>query len=313
MEFDLDTSLSTIDEVRAPLLEENRVKLLIKRDDQMDAEISGNKWRKLKYNVLQCQQNHNVGILTFGGAYSNHLVATAAACHKTGLSSVGVVRGDELTPESNATLKRCAELGMQLHFISRELYHLRNERYYHEELLTEFPNHFVVPEGGANYMGMIGCQEIVKELPDFDRIVVAQGTTTTSCGLLTALKSHQTISVVPALKGFHALDEMRQLLSRSGFDPEIIDTWLEKVSVWDGYHFGGYAKYSDELIAFVRKFRADHQIPLDPVYTGKAMFALWSEIEKGTIQDETIVFLHTGGLQGIAGWEAKNGVAYFNS
>ncbi len=308
-----DTSLSILSPVSDSLLEEHGVSLLVKRDDLIDSDVSGNKWRKLKYNVLQCQQYKNDGILTFGGAYSNHLVATAAACHKAGLKSVGVVRGDELNPDSNETLKRCHDFGMHLHFVSREEYHLRDERYYHEELLNEFPNLFVVPEGGANYWGMIGCQELVKEINEpFDRIVVAQGTTATSCGLVMGLEEHQKISVVPVLKGFDSLGEMRKLFGKSGIDAETIDQFLSKTEVLDTFHFGGYAKYDDDLIQFIRDFHQKHQIKLDHVYTGKAMFALWNQIKQGRYDGESIVFLHTGGLQGVSGLERKLNEKLFN-
>lgn len=314
METLFDVDRSALDSINDPLLEMHNVQLWIKRDDEIDPEVSGNKWRKLKYNILQCRQQKNQGILTFGGAFSNHLVATAAACSKAGLNSVGVVRGDELKPTSNSTLKRCASLGMHLHFVSREEYYLRNERYYHEELLQQFPNLLVVPEGGANYRGMIGCQELVGEISvPFHRLFVAQGTSTTSCGVLFGLSTDQVVSVVPVLKGFDSIAEMQQLLSKSGIDSEIIASLLSRVEVLDWFHFGGYAKYTDVLLRFISEFYQVHGVKLDPVYTGKAMFALWDGIKKGKYDGQSIVFLHTGGLQGIAGIESKTGASLFGS
>lgn len=308
-----DTSHSVLNKITDPFLDAHEVSLYVKRDDLIDSEVSGNKWRKLKFNVLQCIQYKNEGILTFGGAYSNHLVATAAACKKAGLKSVGVVRGDELNAGSNETLKRCNELGMHLHFVSREEYILRNERYYHEELLTEFPNLWVVPEGGANYWGMIGCQEILGEIDQpFDRMIVAQGTTTTSCGVLMGLTNNQQLSVVPVLKGYDSLGEMKQLFNKSGIDAETNEQLLSRAEVLDSFHFGGYAKYNDALIQFIRVFHAKHQIKLDHVYTGKAIFALWNQIEAGKYEGETIVFIHTGGLQGISGLEDKLGASLYD-
>lgn len=307
-----DTSLSAVDKVNDPLLELYNVQLYLKRDDLIDPVVSGNKWRKLKFNVLQCQQNKSAGILTFGGAYSNHLVATASACKKARIKSVGIVRGDELNPKSNATLSTCQELGMHLHFISREEYHLRDERYYHEELLQEFPNLHVVPEGGANYYGFIGCQELVGEISiDFDRIVVAQGTTTTSCGLALGLKGDQKLTVVPALKGFKSEEEMIRLFNKSGVDSETTQNLLERTTILDQYHFGGYAKYDDSLLDFIENFHEKHGVKLDPVYTGKAMFALYDQLISGTFANETIVFVHTGGLQGIPGIERSLGRKLF--
>lgn len=312
MQFDLDTSASVLEEIKDDFLSQRNIRLLIKRDDLIDSDISGNKWRKLKFNVLQCLQQKNTGILTFGGAFSNHLVATAAACQRAGLDSVGIVRGDELNAESNATLKKCAELGMQMHFVSREEYGLKSERFYHEELLDLFPNKWIVPEGGANYQGVIGCQEMVKEIKlDFDRIVVAQGTTSTSCGILLSAHSNQRVSVVPAMKGFQSIEEMQRLLMRFGLDSEMVAEYLGQVESWGAYHCGGYAKVNDELISFLRMFYAKFHLKLDPIYTGKAMFALWKEIEKQDLKNETIVFVHTGGLQGIAGIEERIGEKLF--
>jgi len=312
MQFDLDTSASTLDEIHDDFLSQRNIRLLIKRDDLIDKEISGNKWRKLKYNVLQCFQQKNTGILTFGGAYSNHLVATASACQKAGIESIGIVRGDELNAESNSTLKKCAELGMQLHFVSREEYGLRSERFYQEELLDIFPNNWIVPEGGANYQGVIGCQEIVKEMEvEFDRIVLAQGTTSTSCGVLLSAHSKQIVSVVPAMKGFQSEEEMKHLLMRFGLDVEMVSEYMQQMEVWGGYHCGGYAKCNDELIAFIRSFYSKFQIKLDPIYTGKAMFALWTEITEQDLKNETIVFVHTGGLQGVTGIEKGMGEKLF--
>jgi len=305
---------STLDEIHDPALLEHNVQLFVKRDDKIDPEVSGNKWRKLKYNILQCFQQKNAGILTFGGAFSNHLLATASACSKVGIQCVGVVRGDELNPQSNTTLQRCNNYGMHLHFISREEYHLRNERYYHEELLQNFPNHFIVPEGGANYHGMIGCQELIQEIHvPFDRIITAQGTTTTSCGILLGLNQNQHVTAIPILKGFDSKGEMKQLYQKSGFDNESIESILEQCEILDDYHFGGYAKFNQQLLNFINNFYQLHGIKLDPVYTGKAMFALWDKLLSGAYDGETIVFLHTGGLQGIEGIETKTGTPIFVS
>lgn len=308
-----DTSKASLERIQSAELEARKVVLWIKRDDKIDPNVSGNKWRKLKYNVLQCERNKNIGILTFGGAFSNHLVATAAACKKAGLKSIGVVRGDELNTQSNGTLKMCAELGMQLHFVSRQEYQLRHERFYHEELLAEFSNHFIVPEGGANYWGMIGCQEIVPEIKEsFDRIFVAQGTTATSCGVLLGLSEGQKISVVPALKGFQSRDEMSTLIRRTGVDVETIELLMSQLEVLDQYHFGGYSKTDTALLEFIRAFYRRFQVRLDPVYTGKALFAFWEEMKSGKYDGETVVFLHTGGLQGVHGIEEKTGFQLFN-
>lgn len=312
MQFNPDTRNSVLTRINSGVLDAHRIQLYVKRDDLIHPEVSGNKWRKLKYNILQCQQQKNIGILTFGGAFSNHLVATAAACNLVGLKAVGIVRGDELKHDSNETLKRCHELGMHLHFVSREEYYLRSDRAYHEALLEDFSNFMIVPEGGANYLGMIGCQEVPDEIEmPVDRYVLAQGTTTTSCGIALALDDSQKLSVVPTLKGFDASEEMRSLLMRSGISLEIIEECLDKTEILDEYHFGGYAKFNADLIQFVRNFHVSQGLKLDPIYTGKAMFALMDRIEKGVYRNETIVFIHTGGLQGISGVEDKLGEPLF--
>jgi 1-aminocyclopropane-1-carboxylate deaminase len=294
-----DQKRSILQKVDLSNFNNRNVNLFIKRDDLIDIDVSGNKWRKLKYNVAYAQQIKKSGILTFGGAFSNHLIATAAACHAIGLKSIGIVRGNELNSDSNDTLKKCAKFGMELVFISREEYHLRNEKMYHEELTITYPNYFIVPEGGSNYYGMIGCQEILQETPNnYDHVFVAQGTTTTSCGIALALPEKSVLHVVPVLKGFQAKDEMRSLYLRSGIEQGMVDEILEKVDVLSDYHFGGYGKYTDELLQFMEDFFSETAIPLDPVYTGKTIFALVDWVVQNDIRDANILFVHTGGIQG---------------
>lgn len=295
----IDLKNSVLQRIDSSFLKERNIELFIKRDDLLDKEISGNKWRKLKFNVEKCFQQKNEGVLTFGGAYSNHLVATACACSLAGLKSIGIVRGDELNSQSNDTLKRCSEYGMELQFVSREEYRLKNERYYHEELLVENPNFLVVPEGGANYLGMIGCQEIVSEIDEeFDSIIVAQGTTATSCGIAFGLDEDQKIYVVPALKGYESINEMRSLMLASALSQDVVDQLLSQTVVCDQYHFGGYGKYNQELLNFIRDFHKEHKVKLDPIYTGKSMFALMDLAKSGVFDSQKIIFVHTGGIQG---------------
>lgn len=285
------------------------IRLFVKRDDLIDLEVSGNKWRKLKFNIEQVKVLKKEGVLTFGGAFSNHLVATATACFKAGIKSVGIVRGEELNEYSNETLIRCSQMGMYLKFVSREEYRLKNDKLYHSELSDEFKNHYIVPEGGANFYGMVGCQEIINEIDiQYDSVFVAQGTTTTSCGILLSLPDHTKLHLVPVLKGFDSHTEMRNLLNYSFFDEEMTEELLAKTVVHSDYHFGGYANYNSDLIQFIQKFSKTYQIPLDQVYTGKAMYALFSEVEKGNLDNQTIVFVHTGGIQGAKFLEEKEGI-----
>lgn len=294
----LKTDLSILQQIKTNRLN-NGNKLFIKRDDLIHPEISGNKWRKLKYNVLHVKQVKKEGILTFGGAYSNHLVATAAACQLVGLKAVGIVRGQELNAFSNDTLHRCKDYGMMLDFVSRDEYNLKNERHYHEQLLTKYPNFQIIPEGGSNYLGIIGCQEILSETTnDFDIIALAQGTTTTSAGVLMSADKTTRVWGIPVLKSYDSKTEIRSLFERSGFDNETISELLSNYMELNQYHFGGYASYTDELLDFIDDFYLETSIPLDPVYTAKAMFGLLNELNLQNIQNKRILFIHTGGLQG---------------
>lgn len=293
------TELSELQELQAKQFVTKNVQVFVKRDDLIDKEVSGNKWRKLNYSIELANFQKKEGILTFGGAFSNHLLATAAACNKSGLKSIGVVRGEELTKDSNSNLQRCHELGMQLIFISRVEYQLRNEKITQEEWKEDYPTYLLVPEGGANYHGLIGCQEIIREIPfECDHIFVAQGTTTTSCGILTALSENTTLHVVPVLKGFDALAEMKAILYPFYVDDELIADKLKQVVVHEQAHFGGYAKTTPELIAFKQAQQQAFVLPLDLVYTSKAFFALLAWIDQLAPFNELqkIVFIHTGGL-----------------
>ena len=306
-----DVSKSLLQTLQLKKLNTQNIELFVKRDDLIDEYVSGNKWRKLKYNVEQAKTLKKSGILTFGGAYSNHLVATAAACQKSRLRAIGIVRGDELNANSNSILRQCADFGMELQFVSRLDYAARNEKSYHEELNVQFPNYLIVPEGGANYYGMIGCQEILKETAnDFDYVVVAQGTTTTSIGLALALPEKTTLIVVPVLKAFDALTEMKTLLGYTGFEMSMIEDVLSKVNVLSEYHFGGYGKYTDELLDFMEQVYTETKLPLDPIYSGKALFALQDWVVKNAIHHKRILFIHTGGIQGGKTIEKKEGRQY---
>lgn len=307
----IDTSKSRLDTIDDTFLKQHGVKLTLKRDDLIDSDVSGNKWRKLKYNLEQCRENKNVGVLTFGGAFSNHLVATAAACKMEGIACVGIVRGEELSSDSNETLKRCTDLGMKLKFISRSDYSLKTEKYFLQEMIIEFPNYYIVPEGGANYLGMIGCQEIANEIPNFnryDRIIVAQGTATTSCGLSLALNEKQKLSVFPAMKGYDSEGEMNKLFKQSAL---LFEDFTELIEPENRYHFGGYGKASKELIEFINAFYNQHDIKLDLIYNGKAMFGLYDMIKNNEISNENILFIHTGGVQGVIGYEKLKGIKVF--
>lgn len=308
----IDSQKSELQRLQNEVWKENDIQVFVKRDDLLHPEISGNKWRKLKYNLQQAIHLQSEGIFTFGGAYSNHLVATAAACKEFGLKSIGFVRGEELNADSNDTLKRCAELGMELQFLSREMYAMHDDKLFVDELKLENPRFYAVPEGGGNYYGIVGCQEIWKEIPkDVDHVFLAQGTAATSCGVLLGMPEHAQLHVIPALKGFNSIDTMKSLFYGFFLDDESLDELLQKVTVHSEYHFGGYAKYNTELLQFIQKNYQKYQLPLDPIYTAKAFYAMTEELKKANYRGKNIVFIHTGGLQGTKAIEEKENIQFF--
>ena len=293
---------SPVQEVNDLILKDAGIRLLIKRDDLIHEQISGNKWRKLKYNISEAvQQNHHT-ILTFGGAYSNHISATAFACKKVGLESVGVIRGED--DSTNPTLNFARENGMQLEFVSREDYRRKSEDNFLDELKQRFGRFFVVPEGGANGLGVRGCVEILSEVEEqFDVVCCAAGTGTTLSGLAISLREDQKLIGFPALKGGEFLEgEVIRLVQESNLSHQTLNFELET-----DYHFGGYAKLKPELLQFINGFTKRTEIPLEPIYTGKMMFGIYDLIEKGNFPKATSVLaIHTGGLQGWQGMKHRN-------
>ncbi len=282
------------------LFKKHDIAVYIKRDDLIHPQISGNKWRKLKFNIEKFRQGGYDKILTFGGAYSNHIAATAALTKETKVASIGIIRGDELNFSSNETLKRAHENGMELIFTPREEYALRDEKYYHEELRRRHGNVLIIPEGGKNFHGMLGCAEIVSELEqDMDFVFVPCGTGTTAAGILSALDKTQLVGI-SALKGGGFLKEdVQSLLFAAGWLKEDIEEQMEQFHLESEYHFEGYAKYTDELLDFIRTFYQKHAIKLDQIYTGKMMFALYDKVKRGEFNSGSqILAIHTGGIQG---------------
>ncbi|SDG53568.1 1-aminocyclopropane-1-carboxylate deaminase/D-cysteine desulfhydrase [Psychroflexus sediminis] len=274
------------------------VELFVKREDLIHPVISGNKFRKLKYNLLEAQKNGTTDILTFGGAFSNHIAATAAACHLLELHSTGIIRGDELghdlenTLATNPTLKFAHQKGMQLHFVSRSDFRLKKDMPIVKTLLNNKPSTTIIPEGGTNALAIKGCQEILQHEDDFDFICSSVGTGGTLAGLIEASKAHQHCIGFSALKGDFLKKEISKWTSKTNW------------SLQTDYHFGGYAKVNSELIEFMNNFQKTHQLPLDPIYTGKMFYGLFEMIEAGYFPKNTrILAIHTGGLQGI---EAMN-------
>jgi 1-aminocyclopropane-1-carboxylate deaminase len=270
-----------------PLGNKQKVDLFARRDDLIHPEISGNKLRKLKFNLLEAKKLNAARIITFGGAYSNHLLATAAAGALLQIPTVGIVRGEELNPTSNPVLQRCTELGMELVFVTRSKY--KETKHFSGLLEINGEKLFYVPEGGANNLAITGAQEIIEGLPEFDVYCIAQGTSTTSIGLLLSLPKNAELWVVPVLKGFESKNEMLKLY------PDI-DSKLHQVKVLDEHHFGGYGKSSLELDRFISEFNRINEMQTEFVYTGKALFALQEEIKTRNMENKKVLFVHTGGL-----------------
>ena len=276
-------------------IEKAGVQLFIKRDDLIHPTVSGNKWRKLKYNLLEAQARNEQAILTFGGAYSNHLYATAAAGNASGLKTIGIVRGLELEGKENATLQFCREQGMQLHFVTREEYRQRHSEEYLEHIAVHFGNPYLIPEGGTNELALKGVAEMVYEIKDQlgatpDFIATAAGTGGTAAGILLGGAD---VLAFSALKGGDFLKEdIRQLLNDYQHPGNL--------TLLADYHFGGYAKWDNELLVFMQDFGAGFNIQLEQVYTAKMFYGLFDLIQKGYFKAETtIVAVHTGGLQGL--------------
>ena len=265
--------------------------MFVKRDDLIHKYISGNKIRKLNQNIFSFYKNKCKKLVTFGGAFSNHLLATAALCNELSIDCVGIVRGEELNAKSNFILSKCDSLGMKLEFVSRTNF---SEQKKMSGLLVKdgIPTWFV-PEGGANLEGIEGCKEIVSENEEiFDYYVVAQGTTTTSIGIALALPPSAKIIVVPVLKGFNSKSEMKSVLNN-------VDLWnviKDKIIVLDDFHFGGYAKSTNELRDFICEINQLNEMQIEEVYTGKALYALKNYLEKNFVKNKKVLFIHTGGI-----------------
>jgi 1-aminocyclopropane-1-carboxylate deaminase len=275
-----------------------KIQLFIKRDDLLHPIISGNKYRKLKYNLIEAKKRNCTSLITFGGAFSNHILAVAAAGKEYGFNTVGIIRGEELINQvdSNPTLSMAKELGMKFEFVTREQY--RNK----EALLAylDFNNseNYILPEGGTNHLAVKGCEEILdKETESFTHVCCAVGTGGTISGVINASKRNQKIIGFSSLKGDFLTKDIATFANKNNWE---INT---------DFHFGGYAKINEDLVYFLNNFYKEYEIPLDPVYTGKMMYGVLQLIEQNYFeQNSKILCIHTGGLQGIKGmnWRLAN-------
>ncbi|MDN3724742.1 pyridoxal-phosphate dependent enzyme [Aequorivita sp. SDUM287046] len=289
--------LSNIESVDLSPFGLRNLSLHIKRDDLLHPIISGNKFRKLKYNLIAAKNQNQHTLLTFGGAYSNHIAAVAAAGKESGFKTIGIIRGEEIQDKlsTNPTLQFAKKCGMELHFISREEYKLKNDEAYLHKLKIKFGDCYLLPEGGTNALAVKGCEEILGECEkSMDYVCVPVGTGGTMAGLVKASNENQSILGFSALKGDFLTSEIKKYTAKTNF------------KITDAYSFGGYGKIDIELIRFINEFKKKTGIPLDPIYTGKMMFGILDLLKNGYFKENSRIFaIHTGGLQGIAGMNQK--------
>lgn len=306
---------SPLQEVKYPPITDCGAVLYIKRDDLIHPEVSGNKWRKLKYNFEKARLRGNRLIVTAGGAFSNHIAATAAAGQLFGFRTAGVIRGED-ADLNNPTLRFAQDCGMEIVRISRAAYRTEGSHDFSDMVKTRFGAHYYIPSGGANDLGAAGCGELLGEL-DFrpDAVWTACGTGTTLCGLGTANAARSEIFGVSVLKGGAFLkDTADRHLARTFGDPETEAYVREKIHILTDHHFGGYAKSTPELIDFMREFYRTTGVKTDPIYTAKAAFGMARFAERHPPKKgEKWVFIHTGGMQGLPPFEEKSGISVFGN
>lgn len=284
---------SPVEQIFDPLFIQKKVEVFVKRDDMIHPFISGNKWRKLKYILSNAESLKKKHLVTFGGAFSNHLLATSCAAAKFGFKSTGIVRGEEV---HNEVLLLCKLFGMSLIFTDRISY--RNKPSFYDTHFKNDPDAIFIDEGGAGALGVKGCEEIVPELQEhYDHIFCAAGTGTTAAGIIKSIEGLVPPSfahVVLVLKGGEFLKSEIERYSGNAFE------------LHSEYHCGGYAKTNPELLSFIQNFCRSTGILIEPVYTGKMFFALFDLIRKDSFSPGCkILAIHTGGLTGILGMSSK--------
>ena len=285
----INAPLQRIDD---PLLDEKSVRLFLKREDQLHPHVSGNKWRKLKYNLLYAKEAGYKTLLTYGGAYSNHILATAYAGNLFGFETIGVIRGEAYEP-LNPVLARAVEQGMTLHYLNRATYRSKEQPEVQHRLFELFAPYYEIPEGGSNALAVAGCREIVADINiDFDIICCPVGTGGTLAGLVAGLEGKRQALGIAVLKGEAFLHKTVYDLLPS--EAKMVQNW----SISFDHHFGGYAKKDVVLHEFIERFHRLNGLLLDPVYTGKMLFGLFEMIRDEQIgEGSTVVALHTGNTQ----------------
>ena len=286
-----------LQKIEDPLIQKSRINLFVLRTDLNHPTISGNKWHKLKYNLVEIKQKGIDTLLTFGGAYSNHIYAVASTGKLSNLKTIGVIRGEEYNP-LNPTLAFAKENGMLLHYVNRKTYRERKNLEFIQSLREKFGEFYLLPEGGTNLLALNGCSEIVNSINvNYDLICCACGTGGTLAGIIAGLNGSKKALGFSVLKGadFLKTDVEHLIYDYSGKN---YTNWL----INQNYHFGGYAKTNGELLKFVLRFREINKIPIEPIYTGKMFYGIYKLAEENYFEKgETIVAIHSGGLQGLAG------------
>lgn len=290
--------LSPVQELQHPLFQKHNIRVSIKRDDLIHPIISGNKWRKLKGNIAQAKELGKKGIISFGGAYSNHIHALAYACFKENLQAVGIIRG-ESHYQNNYTLKWAAHWKMQLRFVDRKTYKRRYDSEYLQTIEDQYKNYLVVPEGGSNTLALLGVADVITELKqqsEYNTLMLPVGSGGTIAGLIAADNtSHNIIGVTVLKQGEYLTKEIIQLLPEQ---TKHYQNW----QLLHQYHCGGYAKFSKEDCQKINQFSAIVDVPFEPVYSGKMVLALLDLVEQGFFPSgHKIMLVHTGGLQGLGG------------
>lgn len=289
-------------EVNDPFIKERKISLFIKREDLNHPYMSGNKWYKLKYNIQEAKEQGKDTLLTFGGAYSNHIYAMAAAGKIFNFNTIGIIRGEEHNP-LNSTLSFVKENGMKLYYLDRESYRKKNSPEILDKLIKIFGDFYLLPEGGTNELAVKGCSEMIRKINiDYDYICCPCGTGGTIAGLIDGLNGDKFALGFAVLKGASFLKENVNTLLQSSYRRSLIN-WNINLN----YHFGGYAKFNKQLLEFIERFSSLTKIPIEPIYTGKMLFGIYDLIANGFFKEETkIVAIHTGGMQGLIGLQSKN-------
>ena len=286
-----------LEKVNDPLLSERKISLFIKREDLNHPHMSGNKWHKLKYNLQNAINEGKGTLLTFGGAYSNHIYAVAAAGKIFNFRTIGIIRGEEHLP-LNPTLSFAVENGMKIYYLDRKSYRKKESSEIIKQLQEKFGDFYLLPEGGTNELAVRGCSEIINQIEiKFDYICCPCGTGGTLAGLISGLNGNKIALGFAVLKGASFLKEnVRSLLQNSNLSP---------VQNWDinlDYHLGGYARVNSVLMGFVNQFTSLTNIPIEPIYTGKMLYGIYDLVSKGYFKEGScIIAIHTGGLQGLKG------------